>query len=302
MEYRIGGGCYFERHVSLSRVGSDHRRPCPCPRGMWQRREQRRPQPGDPAPQPDAPATSAPVASAPVTQTPAPSVAAAIDLWPAPPDPMERTAAAGLPPGPKEYLTNHVHAHLDVFVDGVPVRIPAGIGIDTADPDVKRFDVPDGSFAYGGIEMCSKPCISPLHTHDVSGILHTESRNQQPNTLGEFFTEWGVALTDSCVGEFCSPKEIADLCRRQALHPGPASDRADRPPGDRDRDRHPARRDPGDRGFLAGVAGRLPRRALHGVDEAGAPQDLGAIVASGRAGEGRDGLVGRAPRPRPPRP
>ena len=136
-------------------------------------------------------------------------MAAAIDLWPAPPDPMERTVAAGLPPGQKEYMTNHVHAHLDVFVDGVPVRVPAGIGIDIANPDVKRFDVPDGSFAYGGIEMCGKPCISPLHTHDVSGILHTESRNQQPNTLGEFFTQWGVALTDSCVGEFCSPKEIA---------------------------------------------------------------------------------------------
>ena len=31
----------------------------------------------------------------------------------------------------------------------------------------------------------------------------------EPNTLGQFFTEWGVALTDSCVGEFCSPKPIA---------------------------------------------------------------------------------------------
>ena len=139
----------------------------------------------------------------------APSAAAAVDLWPAPPDPMERTVAAGLQPGPKEYGTNHVHAHLDVFLDGVPVRVPSGIGIDISNPDVRRFQEPDGSVEYGGIELCATPCISPLHTHDVSGVLHTESRAQRPNTLGEFFTEWGVPLTDTCVGEFCSPKAIA---------------------------------------------------------------------------------------------
>ncbi len=48
-------------------------------------------------------------------------------LWPAPPDPMERTVEAGLKPGPKEFLVNHVHAHLDVFVDGKPIVVPAGI-------------------------------------------------------------------------------------------------------------------------------------------------------------------------------
>ena len=101
-------------------------------------------------------------------------------------------------------MTNHVHAHLDVFVDGTPITVPAGIGIDTTNPDVRRFDEPDGTVAWGGIELCSTPCISPLHTHDQSGILHTESRTQQANTLGEFFTEWGVPLTESCVGEDCT--------------------------------------------------------------------------------------------------
>jgi len=118
---------------------------------------------------------------------------------------MERTVAAGLQPGPKEFFTNHVHAHVDVFVDGKAIRIPGGIGIDTANPDVKRFDEPDGSVAWGGIEMCSTPCISPLHTHGADGIIHTESRTQRPNNLGEFFTEWGVPLTDSCIGEYCDP-------------------------------------------------------------------------------------------------
>jgi hypothetical protein len=149
------------------------------------------------------PAASAP---GPAALSPAPS---ATVLWPAPPDPLERTGAAGLEPEPKEFLTNHVHAHVDVFVDGVPITIPAGIGINIADPDVRRFDEPDGSVAYGGIEGCSKPCISPLHTHDASGIVHTESKTPEPNTLGQFFIEWGVALTDTCVGDYCSPKPIA---------------------------------------------------------------------------------------------
>jgi hypothetical protein len=126
-------------------------------------------------------------------------------LWPAPSDPMERTVEAGLKPQPKEFLTNHVHAHLDVFVDGEPVTVPAGIGIKIDNPAVRRVTKPDGSVSYGGIDLCDEACISPLHTHDASGILHTESASSEPNTLGEFFTEWGVALDPSCVTTFCGP-------------------------------------------------------------------------------------------------
>ena len=125
--------------------------------------------------------------------------------WPAPSDPLDRTVAAGLAPETREFLVNHVHAHLDVFVDGTPVVVPAGIGINIGDPGVRRFDEPDGSVAYGGITGCGTPCISPLHTHDATGIIHTESASPEPNTLGQLFTEWGVRLTDSCVGDYCSP-------------------------------------------------------------------------------------------------
>jgi hypothetical protein len=118
---------------------------------------------------------------------------------------MERTVQAGLKPQPKEFLTNHVHAHLDVFVDGKPVTVPPGIGIKIDNPAVRRFDEPDGSVAYGGIDFCNEACISPLHTHDVSGILHTESASPEPNTLGEFFTEWGVRFTKQCIGGYCTP-------------------------------------------------------------------------------------------------
>jgi hypothetical protein len=118
---------------------------------------------------------------------------------------MARTLQAGLKPQPKEFLTNHVHAHLDVFVDGMPVRVPSGIGIKIDDPAVQRGELPDGTMSYGGIQLCNEPCISPLHTHDATGIIHTESADPKPNTLGEFFIEWGVTLDASCVATFCSP-------------------------------------------------------------------------------------------------
>jgi hypothetical protein len=130
-------------------------------------------------------------------------------LWPAPSDPLERTVEAGLEPAPKEFLVNHVHSHLDVFIDGAPILVPAAIGINIEDPEVRKFDLPDGTVSYGGIEMCDQPCISPLHTHDESGIIHTESVDPEPHTLGQFFIEWGVELSETCVGEHCAPTPIA---------------------------------------------------------------------------------------------
>jgi hypothetical protein len=121
--------------------------------------------------------------------------------WPRPENALALVAKAGLTPQVKEFLTYHVHAHLDVFVNGDPVVVPAGIGIDITDPGVKTGAGP----SYGGIEECEHPCISPLHTHDTTGVLHTEAEVEHPNTLGEFFVEWGVALDDRCVGGYCEP-------------------------------------------------------------------------------------------------
>ena len=142
------------------------------------------------------------------TTTPTPSTEA---HWPAPRDPMARTEAAGLVPNTRETLQHHVHAHLDVFVDGVAYTVPAGIGIRIDDPAVKSAVNILGQASYGGISVpCETPCISPLHTHDTSGTLHTESPDDVDHTLGEFFTEWGVRLDGQCVGEYCTPdKPIA---------------------------------------------------------------------------------------------
>ena len=47
---------------------------------------------------------------------------------------MGLSQKAGLTPEPAERLQYHVHAHLDVFVNGTRVPVPAGIGIDTDQP------------------------------------------------------------------------------------------------------------------------------------------------------------------------
>src|SRR6185437_13187477 len=101
---------------------------------------------------------------------------------------MKLTVRAGLTPETHEFVFLHVHAHLDVFVNGTPVTVPAGIGIEINDPAVHRFKASDGSIAYGGINPpCAVPCISQFHT------------------LGEFFTEWDVRLNSKCVGGYCKP-------------------------------------------------------------------------------------------------
>jgi hypothetical protein len=115
---------------------------------------------------------------------------------------------AGLRPELFEHLTYHVHSHLDIFVNGKRVKIPAGIGINVRDPGVQSGLLPDGSTAYGGIRRCRQPCISPLHTHADLGLLHTETSTPTANRLGQFFTEWDVTLTRRCVGGYCKPDSI----------------------------------------------------------------------------------------------
>src|SRR5207249_10300114 len=115
------------------------------------------------------------VSTVPAGPAPTPTPGAA--PWPAPQNPMALTRKAGLTPETHEFVFLHVHAHLDVFVNGAAVTVPAAIGININDPAVKRIQEANGSVAYGGIRPpCARVCISPLHTHDTTGILHTEAK------------------------------------------------------------------------------------------------------------------------------
>lgn len=96
-------------------------------------------------------------------------------------DLAERLRAIGIPAlSPMEGTAVHIHQHLDLYVDGRKVLVPAGIGIDPA-------------VGY-----------APLHTHDPSGVIHVESPTVRTYTLGEFFAVWGVRFTPSCLGGYCA--------------------------------------------------------------------------------------------------
>jgi hypothetical protein len=98
--------------------------------------------------------------------------------WPAPPSVAAGVRAAGLPllAAPGEVVRFAVH--LDVIVNGKPVTVPSGIGVD----------VPARS-------------TSPLYTSDTSGIVHvTADSDQNVFTLGQFFAEWQVPLTAEHLG------------------------------------------------------------------------------------------------------
>ena len=121
----------------------------------------------------DQPATS-PGPLAGLQTGPAPWGANTADL-------AERLRAIGIPAlSPMEGTAVHIHQHLDLYVDGRKVLVPAGIGIDPA-------------VGY-----------APLHTHDPSGVIHVESPTVRTYTLGEFFAVWGVRLTPSCLGGYCA--------------------------------------------------------------------------------------------------
>jgi hypothetical protein len=69
-----------------------------------------------------------------------------------------------------EQLQYHVHAALEILVDGQPVTVPKNTGI--------RND-----------------CIFWLHTHDDTGLLHIEAPEKRDFTLAQFFAVWGQQLS-----------------------------------------------------------------------------------------------------------
>jgi hypothetical protein len=98
-------------------------------------------------------------------------------VWPTPTDARAAVAAAGLAMLDGEGTAIHEHAHLRVVIDGQEVVVPGEIGIDA-----------------------SRGLLSPLHTHNTSGIVHIESDEPEPFTVGQVFTEWGRPIGRDHIG------------------------------------------------------------------------------------------------------
>ncbi len=62
-------------------------------------------------------------------------------------------------------LLQHIHPHLEIFVNGKQESIPTDIGIGA--------------------------CELAIHTHDTTGELHVEAQDKRDYTLGDFFGAWG---------------------------------------------------------------------------------------------------------------
>jgi hypothetical protein len=77
----------------------------------------------------------------------------------------------GIQCNPSEQLLFHVHAHLDIIINGQYFLVPAQIGI-------------------------LNTCYYWLHTHDVSGVIHIESPVNRNFTLGQFFDIWSKKINN----------------------------------------------------------------------------------------------------------
>jgi len=74
---------------------------------------------------------------------------------------------------PTEFADYHIHAHLNIFIDGQPYAIPAGVGIKPNE------------------------CLFWLHTHNTSGVIHIEAPANKDFTLGQFFSVWGQTFSNT---------------------------------------------------------------------------------------------------------
>ena len=93
---------------------------------------------------------------------------------------QDRMNAIGLSLLSAEGTAQHIHAHLDVYIHGKATTVPADIGI----------------VDFG---------ISPVHTHDTTGVIHIESPDANAKyTLGQFFDLWGVKLTNNSIGKYAT--------------------------------------------------------------------------------------------------
>lgn len=87
----------------------------------------------------------------------------------------------------------HTHSNLNVTVNGKSLLVPNGVGINSTlwnDHSLDKFGTERRATTFGMIS----PAMSPLHTHDSSGMIHVESTEYKNYTLGDFLNIWGLPL------------------------------------------------------------------------------------------------------------
>jgi len=78
---------------------------------------------------------------------------------------------------------HHNHVHVGVYVDGIAVKVPAGIGVG------RPWGFDNTGFLTNG------SCFAWLHTHDTTGVIHIATPQLTVFTLGQLFEIWGQPLS-----------------------------------------------------------------------------------------------------------
>lgn len=86
-----------------------------------------------------------------------------------------------------EATAKHIHMHLDIYLKGSLVNLPANEGISQ-----------------------TNQCLYWIHTHDATGVIHLEAPARAASrtfTLGDAFDVWGLKLDSQQVGTLAVPKD-----------------------------------------------------------------------------------------------
>jgi hypothetical protein len=125
------------------------------------------------------------VVAVPATAAPYPVIDECMAHWAAPADARDRAVSAMLPVHSVGRETIHAVASLRVVAGGRERVVPAGIGVDSL-----------------------TGWVSPLHTRNCDGVIHVEAAQPIDVHLWQLFEEWGVRLTQRCIGEYCNPEGV----------------------------------------------------------------------------------------------
>lgn len=99
----------------------------------------------------------------------------------------------------------HVHWYLGLLVNGRQIAIPDGVGMNNPGPDTTFNGHPNYTNTAS--------CFYYLHTHDASGMMHTESPSTAPlssslYTLGTLLDVWGMTLSSSGFGPYSGTTRV----------------------------------------------------------------------------------------------
>ncbi|TWD75111.1 hypothetical protein FB561_6549 [Kribbella amoyensis] len=107
--------------------------------------------------------------------------------WDAPRDAVSYIDEAGMERLPLDFSGPAPYTlRLTVTIDGRPVEVPAGIGVDRVRAEQ-----------------------AAIHTHTADGLVYVEAKTtaERP-TLEQLFALWGVRYDGSCLGDACESVQV----------------------------------------------------------------------------------------------